>query len=142
MNEQIEKYLLPYLPYKLKYQKISSGYFAGYPDRVEIKEWHYNDIQDLFKKRYQVKSVKAILRPLSDLKDDLLDELNQKFFAGSLCINEEYSSLHFMYDLNNGLVKLPFWNSVQLYNWMLSKHLDVSGLIPKGLAIDINSLNQ
>lgn len=140
MNEQIEKQLLPYLPYKLKYQKVSSGHFAGEPDRVEIKEWHYNDIQDLFKKRYQVKSVKAILRPMSDLNKEVYQNEILIRWGGGL---SDRAKAQWLKEVTDEMLYSAF-NSIRydFVEFMLEHHLDVFNLIPQNLAIDINSLNK
>ena len=122
------KHLAPYLPYNVESRDHSNTIY-----RLNLTIENYGRFIGNY-------ADKMILRPLSDLKDELFIELNDKFFIGTIIINDEYSITHFMYELNNGIFRMQFWKGVQIYNWLLSKHFDIFGLIEKGLAIDINTL--
>jgi hypothetical protein len=71
---------------------------------------------------------KLILRPLSDLTDDQINELDTL---------HDFSNMSFMSIKLNPL-RYPYVIVNKLFEW----HFDVFGLIPEGLAIDINTLPQ
>ena len=141
MNKLEIKHLAPYLPYGLKYQKVSKGSFKSDPDFVEIKKWSILDIEDLLKLRYKVISVKPILRPLLDLQDyfnplfnsenpDVYEYLSEEYLK-DYGIEETSDILNFSHEY------LPYG----LVNLLIKHHFDVFELIDKNLAIDINTLN-
>ena len=122
------KHLAPYLPYdlmcevkdqgKTKHAKLSGAYIDNsyaFFDTVESE--HGYD------------SIKPILRPLSDLQK-LITINDEIFIPLNWIFGEDWSDAH-----SNPL----FWqygNTKKLFEW----HFDVFGLIPEGLAIDINTL--
>ena len=123
------KHVAPYLPYDLKYEhKVSDNDFAIFT----LEPFRLNTFDFL--------RCKPILRPLEDLhkiKDDLI--IANDFYDKveiSLCgkgIN--YRGKGMLCDYYN-TDQLPY-NIIQvLFNY----HYDVFGLIPKGLAIDINTI--
>ena len=131
------RHLAAYLPYKVQVKK--SYWSIRFSEQIEevlilVADdivWYIND-----------SDIKLILRPLSDLtKPEFANELNEKFFHGSIPINNEYTPHHFLYDLNNGVKTIPLWQAVKIYEWLLSKHFDVYNLIESKIAIDINTIN-
>jgi len=111
------KHLAPYLPYKLKYantknEKINT--FRSLSIDINMVDFGYGDAMELFE-------VKPILRPLSDL--------------------EEFSPAIWEYGIKKGKVNV---NQIQYLEALVlfKNHFDLFGLIEKGLAIDINTLNQ
>jgi len=128
-----------YLPYNLKMttpngERILKGIDTAPGNAIGLLYW----VDTKQAMSFHV-DCKPLLLPLLELKDELLDKLNDKFFMGTMALNDEYSINHFMYELNNGHLKMPFWKSVQVYEWLLSKHFDVFNLINSGLAVPLNS---
>jgi len=129
--EKLElKHLAPYLPYGLK-----MGY-GGY-DLVLNVDNHPNNCCDL---EYSIKKqIKPILKPLSDLTDKEKYELDNIITEGYIddfinLVVETSSSCE------GGYNSYDIWDSYLLIQKLLEWHFDVFGLIPKGLAIDINTL--
>ena len=109
------KHLAPYLPYELKiwYKLIV----------VDMQELSINNIDKVLE---DSKHFKPILRPLSDLTKDDLDTLQ---------CTELYNQIN---DADFCIHLLPY----QIAMYLIENHFDVFGLIEKGLAIDINTLNK
>jgi hypothetical protein len=123
------KHIAPYLPYELPIEPLykSMGHMGGYNQR-ELSI----DILD----KYELEDIKPILRPLSDLTKEI--EVNgEKFYPASKMITHGFHN--------------PFWYEVDMFNYkylfaydlekLLEWHFDVFGLIPQGLAIDVNTLS-
>ncbi len=148
------EHLAPYLPYKLQLLQIRRN---DDPTRNNIKrvvEWKLGDIiQPFVTKRWMVKSIKPILRPLSDLRklgdenipinehtinmligtDDDYGKAMLSEYKGKLRIeieSEDYSNYEF--------IDYSIFQIIQ--NELLKGHFDVFGLIEKNLAVDINTL--
>ena len=108
------KHLAPYLPYRLKIQYKFDGF------EICISPMVASMTSNSFAKEIPIntvlsdnKSFKPILRPLSDLNDE---ENNTPEYLQGCC----YSYV----------------------TYLISQHYDVFGLIEKGLAIDINTLDE
>jgi hypothetical protein len=114
--------LAPYLPY---------GLMCELTDKSKIKVAKlcgaYTDNSyaffDTVESEHGYSKIKPILRPLSDLTKVLQWDDGQ----------------YMMTDFDDFDLAETSYNTVQDY---LAKHFDVFGLIPKGLAIDINTLNK
>lgn len=78
--------------------------------------------------------VKLLLRPLSDLTEEELNNLNNLHFYKSKFTNN-LSDLTFWYGNSTNMEKIK-----EVFEYLYSKHFDIHGLIEKGLAIDINTL--
>jgi len=86
---------------------------------------------------YELNECKPILRPLSDLTKEIINtECGNPIYLDMFDNVDrnilELSDLYTYNDINS--------ISVNGYNYLLENHFDVFGLIPKGLAIDINTL--
>ena len=109
------KHLAPYLPYGLQFLKYNQIHLLSKLDYTDNELWLVN---------YGFLGInsnitKPILRPLSDLTEDLL------------CI----SWIEHIRD--NGLcTECPY----EVWKVLFKNHFDVFGLIEKGLAIDINTI--
>lgn len=130
------KHLSPYLPYGLK--MICLNYWEG--DDSPEAEWlldslsaddnyWWNEDGDNFTIG---SDFKPILRPLSDLYNEI---------ATDNVIHYPYATLKIPLDLAmnmdyENINNFPHRVITQMIKW----HFDVFGLIPKGLAIDINTL--
>lgn len=148
------KHLSPYLPYKLgfmlsdigifnidsEYQKPNEAYEKLkltnilISERIEVELEHYNGWGIGF---IELEEIKPILRPLSDLTKEI--EVNGEKFVPHIKLGgrpnlKDYDIEYLSKNIDNisyGLVS-------KLIEW----HFDVFGLIDKGLAIDINTLNK
>jgi hypothetical protein len=138
------KHLAPYLPYGLKLV------FDNFP--LHSKECSHIRTLELdcghdFNLYLQRGDIKPILHPLSSINKpievngktvvvlDLIRNTNHSFYfsAGYICEKcLDYSLQH------EGYGTYPYW----IIEILAEHHIDFQGLIPAGLAIDINTLNQ
>jgi len=131
-KEKLElKHLAPYLPYGLKCE-------VELTDNSELP-WYFSD-DEIYKldglmldwmSSDEVLSVKPILRPLSDLSK--AEELEVFGYE-----DEDDTGIMWLEGVHAVFSKFDY--TVDIYNKLLEKHFDLFGLIPKGLAIDINTL--
>ncbi|MGV0854794.1 hypothetical protein ACTS9E_04265 [Empedobacter brevis] len=139
------KHISPYLPYGLKGRVDKETYIQEENERIgELKtidladhQYHLAVYNDLGYFLSWIDEFKPILRPLSDLMKEI--EVNGEKFVPF----DEIRSYSF--ELNNNkkwqkvvLEDMPYSEVQKLFEW----HFDVFGLIEKGLAVDINTLNQ
>ena len=130
------KHLAPYLPYGLNYQRINRF------GEIETELLEGKSLNDFY-----VKDIKPILRPLSDLTEALKDIYR---FASNVEIKQYDYVLYVDYYLmdekfNDNIYRRPFnfdGCPQGIYKQLIEHHFDVFGLIDKGLAIDINTLNK
>jgi hypothetical protein len=90
-------------------------------------------------------SIKPILRPFSDIYEVIIHK-GKSFIPSDLLESDDYHTdfiadtmYDYLCDMVEGLLGLQFLPHglvLQFIEW----HLDVNGLIPKGLAIDVNTL--
>lgn len=137
--EKLElKNLAPYLPYGLKIQigNLKDGYDLEMTCEDEM-ESQCISVKDVIKGEH-----KPILRPLSDLTKEI--EVNGEKFVPLEIINLHSCKLFHTTRLVNkngydfDITQIPHNSFVRLLEW----HFDVYGLIEKGLAVDINTLNK
>lgn len=128
------KHLAPYLPYGLRVihgdgrkLEMTCGNILG------KKEKHVMEINGVLNSQYGPYKTKPILRPLIEYKnfEDILDEFSE---------NDHESLEDAFFLLGRSLNCFDFINYSQI-QLMFKHHIDVFGLIEKGLAIDINTLN-
>lgn len=126
------KHLAPYLPYNLqcKWNKSKPFTLVGLQngnESVNNELWTWKDGSKYL--TVYLYECKPILRPMEDIKYyvEFLNKYNVDFDKKEGCLvkrkNDNYTRLN----------ELDF---------LFENHFDVFGLIPKGLAIDINTLNQ
>ncbi len=129
------KHLAPYLPYRVKGLDEQQNQIEVIGVKNETyfidsgNNYAYGDIQRL----------KPILRPLSDLTKEI--EVNGEKFVPIDWIDKNHNANNYApcAIMLDGTIELGFYKDFQkLFEW----HFDVFGLIEKGLAIDINTLNQ
>jgi hypothetical protein len=136
------KHLAPYLPYGLR------GFYmdADYDKQIEVEGlYNYDDIYNSEHGDMSFDYFKPILRQLSDLTKEI--EVNGEKFVPiiKLAFTKSLSMYQFIdgafYCNNYGkfleIKEMPYIVIEKLFEW----HFDVFGLIEKGLAIDINTLN-
>lgn len=127
--EKLElKHVAPYLPYGLKVL-----YWNGDADSY---------VQTLSGLTYGLKSVlgsdkhKLILRPLSDLTKEITH--NGETFVPMDVLFDLFAQTDLLdFDIDE-ILNQPYQIIQKLLEW----HFDISGLIKKGLAIDINTLER
>ena len=137
------KHLAPYLPYRLKFGSKEANNFDIELEIISIEnfnekgvylktsidgDFHYSSWTNGW-------GYKPILRPLSDLtKSELIelrfDDCNVTLLWGA---NVAGTYDNFMQFYEKDL-------TYSVLEWLYEKHFDVFGLIEKGLAIDINTL--
>ena len=133
------KHLAPYLPYGLKcvWGKHTFDIVgASELKRLSVKVKWYNQTSSYT-------DIKPLLRPLSDLTENITVN-NEDFvpyehptFVEAMIANEYLEYLcEVKADLSQDRI-LPYSIFQLLFEW----HFDVFGLIPKGLAVDINDVS-
>lgn len=148
--EKLElKHLAPYLPYGLTILNLDNkrvllkGITYDFATNLELADYKYG--KGGYSRAYLNNSIKAILRPLSDLTKEI-EHNGEKFIAleriliiGTYNFELNITDSHVLKQmiLMNPIVeKHPYWVVDKLHEW----HFDTKGLIEKGLAIDINTL--
>ena len=144
------KHLIAYLPYNVQVKYIGE-------DRVWLKNGDIttlmpSDIDRLCKEA----EFKPILRPLSDLTKEIehkgekyvpLDILagNLPYITSDSWFYNKGINIIIFFEQNIQILEvslddydlMPYWIVKKLFEW----HFDLQGLIPEGLAIDINTIN-
>ena len=136
------KHLAPYLPYGLKF-------YVEHLDGTQLPSWTIT-IDSNIRQVIEFQN-RPILRPLSNLTKEVeidnvkfvpyywFEKLNYSCSLGFGTIKFEHKRQHIFY-LNpsdyESINELPYEIVVKLIEW----NFDIFGLIEKGLAIDINSL--
>jgi hypothetical protein len=122
------KHLAPYLPYRLLYKKFMKGEGRYFLDTKSLDTW-----------TYEQNKIIPILRPLSDLTKEI-EHNGEKFVPINKIAPLEGYHQDCLIDLTNGsndIYHLAYSDATALLKW----HFDCFRLIDKGLAIDINKLN-
>jgi hypothetical protein len=155
-NLELE-HILPYLPYSLKIiDKYGNKCNISYLSKKKIAYISIRGIGEVQKLTWTYSAtrtkplIKPILKPLSDLTKDKYFKLSGEtegqcfgFWYGKyngdsdkreFIHHEGYSSK--VYFLNNGYGQFPY----RMMQFFFKNHFDIFGLIPKGLAIDINTI--
>jgi hypothetical protein len=131
------KHLAPYLPYGLKMINTKPGRQAyNIITKTTLKKIEIMDFENCYFLWFLNR--KPILRPLSDLTKEI--EINgEKFVPINQFYREERNLLEKELSVTNGNLICEFLSykiMIKLFEW----HFDVFGLIPTGLAIDINTI--
>lgn len=132
MAKQIKlHHIVPYLPYGLKIANVSlkGDVRSIYPLEAKINN---DSIMDAL---YGVNQM-PILRPLSDLKKEIEHNGEKIMFVEKYTSDIQEELRACLYD-KTYFELLPYFVITRLFKC----HFDVFGLIEKGLAIDINTLN-
>lgn len=129
------KHITPYLPYELK---VDYNGKMWYTDCVTL----YNDIILIDESKVTPASiceVKPILRPLSSMSLEEIDELNS-LIDDSVMVVVSSGNWVYIEGLNSdpwsGSPTLSLYSINKINEYLLSKHFDVFRLIDKGLAIE------
>lgn len=140
MNKEINnasvlnlEHLSPYLPYciRVKVGKTERNLTAVSLDSpfVFVSVWKGSREREMV----SIEEIKPILRPLSDLTKEI--EHNGERFVP--VVNLGWNSYDHILK-SNICTTISYEYMVKLFEW----HFDVFGLIEKGLAIDLNTLNE
>lgn len=143
------KHLAPYLPYELKCLTINAG--LGEKTRatmVGIQRQMLYLKTDVATITRGFSEAKPILRPLSDLTKEIEQisiDYNKQFNVPAMRWGSIYIDLKTIASEDKDITKtLKYFLIENMSYWvmqeLLKKHFDVFGLIEKGLAIDINTL--
>jgi hypothetical protein len=126
MIQENKELLLKDLSARLPY-KVKASYYGAEEEREiwdEIEGITLDGYVDIGQYSLPIESVKPYLFPFSSLTEEQKEEycqLQQKIIYNSKgVVNEDIT---------------------EYINWCYKKHLDINGLIPKGLAIDATGLN-
>jgi hypothetical protein len=124
------KHLAPYLPYGLRVTECDNPMNAR---MCELLCKHYSYTR------------KPILRPMSDF--DKMGLLGDDHYSYMSKLNKEVMGewfvdrdLDFEIDSHNDTSYFPANTAYNLYEFLFEHHFDVFGLIPAGLAVDINTI--
>lgn len=140
MNKLELKHIAPYLPYGLKVYVCYNEFFLTVEDEMENGTISVSDTIE--------NNHKPILRPLSDLTKEI--ELNGERFVPIEKLKETNIENIYFYDTqiwidenNRGAsyCDLGVFGISRIMQTCIEWHFDVFGLIPKNLAIDINTLS-
>jgi hypothetical protein len=140
--KDITNYLTKYFPYKINVyfnSKFLYKSFDGYKTEKKIFRVtginNNNNIKiDNISGFYNIKAFKLILRPLSEYNQ--IEEINERF---SKYDKEQFENAFFIFGGCNNRLDFINYTQAQL---MFKYHLDIFGLIDKGLAIDIKTLKK
>lgn len=128
------KHLVPYLPYGLKYlsPKRTPTSIFDWAKEETIEEMGCISMIAILRHGEQGKPV---LRPLSEIKS--IEEISEQFSEYSW---ESFQNSFFLFEF-------PCLNAFDHVNYTIVElcfkhHLDIFGLINKGLAIDVNTIDK
>ena len=136
--EKIElKHLAPYLPYGLKMTWSDGKINVLNPelDEIDYSENEVNLTLVLFIINKGHNDIKPILRPLSDLTEEITHK-GKTFIPAARMITHGFHN-SFWYEIDKFDYRYLY---AMDFEKLLEWHFDVFGLIDAGLAIDINTL--
>ena len=129
------KHLAPYLPYNLKCEVLNSGQEKEIGEMIAV----YNDgsacFGNIVESEKGFEYIKPILQPLFNDNFDytifLMDNFPEEKWA------DAYNGIMNGVGFGVKIEQIPY----ELHEFLFENHIDVFGLIEKGLAIDINTLS-
>jgi hypothetical protein len=138
------KHIIPYLPFGLKFLYNGNIYKMRCINRFgDIDYDSQNDFIDPFPPNIfnkELDLVKLMFRPLSEFQEEKIEEIKEFLGLGEWCDHyDQYFEAWF--DDAESVQKLVLQCPYEIIQWFFKNHYDVFGLIPAGLAIDINTLN-
>jgi hypothetical protein len=140
------KHVVPYLPYELKAEMLDykKDYVGKKIDTIlGIHQWDKSGkLWSLFTEggsKPSLDSIKPILRHLSDFQEEQIEEIKSIFDKNWCRAYDDFFDALFQHDwdMHSIILMCPY----EILQWFFKNHYDVFGLIEKGLAIDINTLN-
>jgi hypothetical protein len=157
------KHLASYLPYGLSVKEMHSGKIGYVNDVFQLSpDYDEDDLKITFDHSdgNHIWMLKPLLRPLSDLTKEI--EVNgERFVPLQKLFDLPYERISTRYEPKNGWIiqyrvatekghgwierlvpykldAIPLCMAKKLYEW----HFDIHGLIPEGLAIDLNTVEK
>ena len=106
---------------------------------VQVKDWTALDTElktghiRLFQEDYL--ELKPYLRPMSSMTKEELHEV-QEILGKGVEIRED-----FIVSVDSSINSFTYLELIAVFEWLLKKHFDFMGLIPKGLAIEVTKEN-
>ena len=129
------KHLAPYLPYGLKYFDKDTNELTV----MRSISYEINLIDMGWGNAHCLDEFKPILRPLSDLNKKIQKaEFYMSFYDHLERINPSTYKTQNCALMLDGAIEMQYYND---YQFLFEHHFDVFGLIEKGLAININTIN-
>lgn len=170
MSELELKHIVPYLPYGLEVVEVYRGKLISDAFIVDVVNWNGGNVGgsdaslDSFEleRAFHLRDIKPILRPIDSISNREIKELGQVVFneyiktsrcaiiaSNANCIWLKLGDCCkikiYLYLENNIIItaqksgdQTPI--GLNTYKWLFEHHFDVFGLIEKGLAIDINTI--
>jgi len=123
MEELELKHLAPYLPYGLKFF-WKDEIISDTPKVMAARSIEYWE------------TIKPILRPLADISERI--EFNGDEIIPLMYLDKDEKGGHQFYSEFKNLPRMEY----DVVETLFQLHFDVFGLIPQGLAIDINTLKK
>ena len=106
---------------------------------VQVKDWTTLDTElktghiRLFQEDYL--ELKPYLRSMSSMTEEELHEV-QEILGKGVEIRED-----FIVSVDSSINSFTYLELIAVFEWLLKKHFDFIGLIPKGLAIEVTKEN-
>jgi hypothetical protein len=128
------KHLAPYLPYDLNIKNLYGDIL------IMVTDHNICDTDEVMGIEYCYGiGDKPLLRPLS-LSNDEIKVMKEELCLDWCTIYDDWLSVFEdnLLDKEVKILQAPYL----IFNWFLSEHKDVFGLIPKGLAIDVDALKR
>lgn len=140
-KELLLKDLCARLPYKT-YVKTTKG--IGYVYAIntsQLIELSVANVSEYWSEVFNIDEIKPFLRPMSSMTEEEF-----VYFMGlrgrMLQSYEIQSMMKEAFNMPNSItIVTQLYNYLHKMDWLLSKHFDVRGLIPKGLAIEVTKEN-
>ncbi len=136
------KHIAPYLPYGLKIELKKNTY----PKTTEIVDLEFEHLKYLVKSLNH--TIKPLLRPLSYIDAELIDKKEGFKFRlkDCFCNGLDIECNELIKKIKTNTLYTPWTfvlrSSYLLVQNLLEHHFDIYGLIEKGLAIDMCSIEQ
>lgn len=150
MKEKLTiEHLAPYLPYGIKVGLYANGVLKTTHklkhDTLGITRYHISTdviLDDNVDSKYKFE-YKPILRPMSELFNDDGDCIIESLIGGLQEIQwcdayDEWTEIFTDNPLHDRLLQAPY----EITQALFKNHYDVFGLIKKGLAVDINTIEK
>ena len=139
------EFITPYMPYELKWKcSLETETMIGITDNRIIFAMNGDEISSSYEFEHKSQSCKPILRPLSDLPNEIEHNGNkfipmEVMFGWDITEEKEFDIYGTLPDAWKSFLAVNIardWDyrtSILLFQW----HFDVFGLIPEGIAIKI-----
>jgi hypothetical protein len=101
----------------------------------EHGQWHRRSTDEYWRIKDMLE-YKLVLHPLSDLTDEMIEDICQRYRRSETNAESWASSLRFLRKYGGTRYELP----LEFWSYLFELHFDVFGLIESGLAIDKNTL--